>query len=269
MRLGHHLARPQTPTYDDHGGHQRRVLQAANLTPAAREALLLSARDGNLGLFTGIEEDGKGKPPANAAQHRLILLVRLAAVEAQKYVLRTHVQQQVLKALRVLGEREGRLEQPVLVVVREPVVARARLQLLHVLGKQRLLLTQRGDLGVRRRVHREQVRVLFGEHSGIAVQEHAVLGEKEVELLPLCLDHMGLVHDDERVLNVQLGVLEVLVEDDLNAVLPLRVAGERVSHRLALELSLGTATDDICARDAVSGSFQHLPNEALKRARLA
>jgi len=267
--LGHHLARPQPPTYDDHSGHQRRILQAANLTPATRETLLLSARDGDLCLFARVQEDGKGKPPANATQDRLILLVRLAAVHAQQHVLRSHVQQQRLKALRRLEEREGRLEPPVALVLGEPVVAVARLQRLHVLGIGRLHLTPSGDLGIRRRIHREQVCVLLLQHSGIAVQKDAVLGEKEVELLPLGLDHMRLVHDDERVLDVQLGVLEVLMEDDLNAVLPLRVAGERVSHRLALELGLGTATDDICARDAVSGGFQHLPNEALERARLA
>jgi len=269
VRLGHDFARTQPPTHDDHGGHSGSVLQAANHASAASEALLFGTRHGDLRLLARVQEHVKAVFPADVSQFRLVFLVCLAAVHTQQHVLGSHVLQERLKALRCLEDGERRLEQPVAFIFGEPVVAVARRQRLHVLGKRSLVLTQSRDLGVRRGVHRQQKGVLLRQHSGVAVQKDAVLGEKQVELLLLGLDHMRLIHDDECILDIQLGVLEVLVEDDLNAVLPLGVEGERVSHRLTLELSLGRATDDVRTRDAVSGGFKHLPNEALECARLA
>ena len=137
-----------------------------------------------------------------------------------------------------------------------------------MLGKG-LLVLERGELRVGRRVHRQDVGVLLVERRGVAVHREAVAPEEDVKLLLLRLVHVRLVHDDERVHDVHRGALEVLAEEHLDHA---RGVGDAVrllgvGARLGAQLGLVGATEDVDRVD--DAVVKHQADELLEGARLA
>ena len=238
------------------------------MVPLAQVALLLRERHGHLRLFARVKKDGKVVALANTAQLGLVGFVALAPCEAHEHVLSRHANQELLKALGLLGNGESRQQAVLAVVISKAVVASARQKVLHVLLVRCFAHHQRSQLGIRRGIHRQHVGVLLLEHRGVAVHLNAVVEQELVQLLALGLDHVRLVNDDERILDVQRGLEKVLVEKDLDKALlvKVRVKGQRVIDSLLLKLGLGRATQDICVRDILR--IEHALYEALEGARL-